>query len=101
MAKLLLSLKKQAQVDGCPRLQSKPVTEALIFHRGRSQSAFDRVSGLMSDLHPQGLSTPARLDQLPSQDVPDCPLHMLFPLARELFHLFLTWSASTVLHSSA
>ena len=80
------------------RPQSTPVTGALIFHRGRSQSAFDRVSGLRSDLHPQGLSTPARLDQLPSWDVLGCllfsPLHMLFPWARKLSHLFLTWSAS-------
>lgn len=33
MAKLLLSLKNQAQVDGCPRPQGTPVTGALIFHR--------------------------------------------------------------------
>ena len=62
------------------RPQSTPVTGALIFHRGRSQSAFDRVSGLRSDLHPQGLSAPARQDQLPSWDVLGClllnPLHM-------------------------
>lgn len=59
----------------------------------------------MFHLFPQLLSTPEKLDKLPSWDAARyllfSPLHILFSLARTPFHPFLTWSVSIVLHSSA